>query len=64
MPKVDAECPISVIYDFPGDEQVEFDGFDVGVEVPPAEHLLKFSGFHDGPAFGAGLRSLYICLIR
>lgn len=45
--KVEAERAVAVVHDLPHDQQVEFDGFDVGVEVAPAEHPGQ-SNLHDG----------------
>lgn len=52
VPKVDAERAVSMVYDFPGDEEVELDGLDVGMEVPPAKHLLELAGLDHWPPFG------------
>lgn len=51
VPEVDAESSVSVVHNFPRDEQVELDGLDVGVEVSPAEHLLELAGLDHGPPF-------------
>lgn len=54
--EVYAERPVAVIDYFAGDEKVELDGLDVGMEVPPAKHLLELAGLDDGPPFGPGAR--------
>lgn len=52
VPKVDAESAVSVVDDFPRDEEVELDRLDVGMEVPPAEHLLELAGLDHRPPLG------------
>lgn len=47
MTEVDTEGAIPMIHDLTRDEQVEAHCLDVGVEVTPAEHLLKFASFDD-----------------
>lgn len=61
--EVDAKRAVPVVHDLPRDQQVEFDSLDIGVEVPPSEHLFKFPSLDDGPAFSSGLCTLNICLI-
>lgn len=51
--EVDTEGPIAVVHDFPRDQQVEFNGFNVGMEVTPAKHFLKFSRFDYRPPFSS-----------
>ena len=62
--EVNTKSAVPVVHDLPRDQQVEFDSLDVGVEVPPPEHLFELSGFDDGPAFSSGLCPLSICLVR
>lgn len=62
--EVHAEGAVPVVHDLPGDQQVELDRLDVGVEVPPAEHLFELAGLDDRPAFSSGLHPLNICLVR
>lgn len=52
--EIDAEGSVAVVDDFPRDEEVKLDRFDVGMKVAPAEHLLKLACFHIGAAFGPG----------
>lgn len=52
MTEIDTEGPVAVVDNFPSNKKVELDGFDVGMEVTPAEHLLKLAGFHIGTTFG------------
>lgn len=52
--EVDAERAVAVVYDLPGDQQVELHCLDVGVEVSPAEHLLELSCLDDGSPLGSG----------
>lgn len=47
MTEVDAEGAIPMIHYLTRDKQVEAHRLDVGVEVTPAEHLLKFTCFDD-----------------
>lgn len=54
VPEVDAEGPIAVVDNLSGDEQIELDGLDIGMEVSPAEHLFEFPRLHHGPPFGPG----------
>lgn len=42
-----------MVNNFPRDEEVEFDSFNVGVEVAPSKHFLKFSCFHYWPPFSS-----------
>lgn len=49
--EVDTEGAIAMIHDFTCDQQVEFDRLNVGVEVPPAEHLLELPCLDHGPPF-------------
>lgn len=60
VPKVDAESAVSVVDDLPRYEKVELDGLDIGMEVPPAEHLLELAGLDHRPPFGSRSRVLEI----
>lgn len=62
--EVNAKGAVPVVHNLPRDEQVEFDSLDVGVEVPPTEHLFELASLDDGPAFSSGLCTLNICLVR
>lgn len=64
MAEVNAKSAISMVHDLPGDQEVEFDGFDVGVEVPPPKHLFELASLDDGSALSSGLCTLNICLVR
>lgn len=64
MAEVNAKSAVPVVHDLPRDQQVEFDSLDVGVEVPPPEHLFELASLDDGPAFSSGLCTLNICLVR
>lgn len=49
--EVDTESAITMIHNLTGNQQVEFDRLDVGVEVPPAEHFLELPCLDHGPPF-------------
>lgn len=53
MSEINTEGSISMVNNFPRDEEVEFDSFNVGVEVAPSKHFLKFSCFHYWPPFSS-----------
>ncbi len=53
-----------MVHNLACDQQVEFDSLDVGMEVPPPEHLFELASLDDGPAFSSGLCTLNICLVR
>lgn len=53
--KVNAKSAIPVVHDLPCDQEVEFDGLDVGVEVPPPKHLFELASLDDGSALSSGL---------
>lgn len=53
MAEVDAEGAVTVIDDLPGDQEVELDCFDVGVEISPAKHFLKLARLDHRPPFGS-----------
>lgn len=53
MAEVDAEGAVAVVDDLSGDQKVEFNCFDVGVEISPAEHFLKLAGLDHRPPFGS-----------
>lgn len=61
MAEVDTEGAVSMIYDLTSDQQVEFDGLDVRVEVPPAKHLLELSGLDHWPPFSPRPGVLQVC---
>ncbi|PWA16722.1 hypothetical protein CCH79_00017471 [Gambusia affinis] len=49
--EVDAERAVAVIHNLPHYQQIQLDGFDVGVKVAPAEQPRRFGeslNFHDG----------------
>lgn len=58
MAEINTEGTIAVVDNLAGNEEVELDCLDVGVEVSPAEHLLEFSCLDHGPPFGPGPRVL------
>lgn len=62
--EVNAKSAVAVVHDLPRDQQVEFNGLDVGVEVPPTKHLFELASLDDRPAFSSGLCTLSICLVR
>ncbi len=53
MTEEDAEGAVAVINDLSGDQEVELDRFDVGVEISPAEHFLEFACLDHRPPFGS-----------
>lgn len=53
MSEINTEGSISVVDNFPCDEEVEFDSFNVGMEITPSKHLLKFSRFYYWPPFSS-----------
>lgn len=53
MSEINTEGSISMVNDFPRDEEVEFHSFNVGMEVTPSKHFLKFSCFHYWPPFSS-----------
>lgn len=59
--EVHTEGTVPMVYDLSGDQQVEFDRLDVGMEVSPAEHLLELPGLHHWPPFGPRPRVLEVC---
>lgn len=62
--EVNAKGAVAVVHNLSRDEQVELDSLDVGVEIPPPEHLFELASLNDGPAFSSGLGPLNICLVR
>lgn len=58
MSEINTEGSISMVNDFPCDEEVEFHSFNVGMEVTPSKHFLKFSCFHYWPPFSSCQRLL------
>lgn len=54
MAEVDAKCPVPMVHNLACDEQVQLNCLDVGVEVSPAKHFLKFSCFDNWSPFGPG----------
>ncbi len=53
MAEEDAEGAVAVIDDLSGDQEVELDRFDVGVEISPAEHFLELARLDHRPPFGS-----------
>lgn len=53
MSEINTEGSISMVNNFPCDEEVEFNSFDVGMEVTPPKHLLKFSRLDYWPPFSS-----------
>lgn len=58
MSEINTEGPIAVINDFPCDQEVELNSFDVRVEVAPSKHFLEFPGFYYRSAFSSCERFL------
>lgn len=53
MSEIDTEGSISMVNNFPRDQEVEFDSFNVGMEVTPSKHFLKFPRFYYWPPFSS-----------
>lgn len=51
--EINTEGSISMVNNFPRDEEVEFNSFDVRMEVTPSKHFLKFSSFYYWPPFSS-----------
>ena len=63
MAEVDAEGAVAMVHNLACDQQVEFDGLDVGVEVPPAKHLLELPRLDHRPSFSSWPRVLQLCRV-
>lgn len=53
MAEEDAEGAVAMIDDLTGDQKVELDRFDVGVEISPAKHFLELACLDHWPPFGS-----------
>lgn len=53
MSEINTEGSISMVNNFPRDQEVEFNSFNVGMEVTPSKHFLKFSRFYYWPPFSS-----------
>lgn len=49
MSEINTKGSISMVDNFPCDQKVEFNSFNVGMKVTPSKHFLKFSCFYYGP---------------
>lgn len=58
MSEINTEGAVAVINDFPRDQEIQFNSFDVGVEVAPSKHLLEFPSFYYRSAFSSCERFL------
>lgn len=53
MAEEDAEGAVAMIDDLTGDQKVELDRFDVGVEISPSKHFLELARLDHWPPFGS-----------
>lgn len=58
MSEINTEGSIAMVNNFPRDQEVEFNSFNVGMEVTPSKHFLKFSRFYYWPPFSSCQRLL------
>jgi len=61
MSEINTEGPIAVIDDFPCNQEVQLNSFDVRVEVAPSKHFLEFPSLYDRSAFSSCERFLNLC---
>lgn len=61
MSEINTEGPIAVIDDFPCDQEVQLNSFDVRVEVAPSKHFLELPSFYYRSAFSSCKRFLNLC---
>lgn len=58
MSEINTEGPIAVIDDFPCDQEVQLNSFDVRVEVAPTKHFLELPSFYYRSALSSCQRFL------